>query len=223
MHDPHEREQSRSPRPSGHDERPADTGVIYGYITRLLSFAGQVYGRKDAAEQFSREVARITGNQVHLRLHNGESPTQAKKHSTPLPVVIPLIPPAGNSSLLFFRDFSRSSYAHLSLADVEHLTLLCGFIVSVFEVAAFIGEWLPGIDLPELDCLTRREQEILQLMGRGNDDKLIAQALSITSQTVTKHRHNIYAKLDVSRLSEALLIACKMYLSSLLRVCSPES
>ena len=45
--------------------------------------------------------------------------------------------------------------------------------------------------------LTRREEEILQLLVRGRDAAHVAEALCITTATARTHLRNIYAKLDV--------------------------
>jgi DNA-binding NarL/FixJ family response regulator len=56
---------------------------------------------------------------------------------------------------------------------------------------------------PGAPVLTRREREILGLVGRGLSNKEIAAALSIELPTVKNHVHNILEKLHVSRRSEA--------------------
>ena len=53
----------------------------------------------------------------------------------------------------------------------------------------------------ELDTLTPRETQILELLSTGNSSKEIAAALEISARTVGTHLHHIYAKLHVvSRL-----------------------
>ncbi len=51
------------------------------------------------------------------------------------------------------------------------------------------------------DTLTVREKEILKLIGEGNKNKEIAQALSISPNTVEKHRANIMEKLNLHSVS----------------------
>lgn len=52
-------------------------------------------------------------------------------------------------------------------------------------------------------ALTRREQQILDLIGEGMSNKEIGRALRICDTTVKNHVHNILAKLQVHRRGEA--------------------
>jgi DNA-binding NarL/FixJ family response regulator len=47
------------------------------------------------------------------------------------------------------------------------------------------------------DILTRREREIVKLVGEGFQNKAIADLLCISIKTVEKHRSNIMEKLDI--------------------------
>jgi len=60
----------------------------------------------------------------------------------------------------------------------------------------------PPSDTAE-DALTRREQEILELLCRGFANKEIAETLSISFETVRWHNRRIYHKLHVRSRSEA--------------------
>jgi DNA-binding NarL/FixJ family response regulator len=51
--------------------------------------------------------------------------------------------------------------------------------------------------------LSAREQEILQLMARGNSYKMIAAQAGISIHTVRNHIHKIYEKLQVNSATEA--------------------
>lgn len=53
--------------------------------------------------------------------------------------------------------------------------------------------------------LSRREQELLDLLVKGYRDKEIAEALSITFETVRSHLKNIYEKLHVHSRTEAVV------------------
>ena len=51
------------------------------------------------------------------------------------------------------------------------------------------------------DLLTRREKQVLKLVGEGYQNKEIADYLSISVKTVEKHRANIMEKLDLHNAS----------------------
>jgi two-component system, NarL family, nitrate/nitrite response regulator NarL len=54
--------------------------------------------------------------------------------------------------------------------------------------------------------LTRREQDVAQLVARGNRNKEIARMLDISEGTVKMHLHNLYDKLNVSSRTELAIM-----------------
>jgi len=59
---------------------------------------------------------------------------------------------------------------------------------------------------PDLETLTVREREIVELIGDGLSNKEIASGLSIEVTTVKNHVHNILEKLGVRRRGDAAAI-----------------
>ena len=55
-----------------------------------------------------------------------------------------------------------------------------------------------------LEMLSARENEILQLLAKGLLYKEIAEQLSISVSTVRQHIHHIYEKLHVQNRTEAI-------------------
>ena len=64
-----------------------------------------------------------------------------------------------------------------------------------------------AVPAANLDSLTRREREILALLGNGLSNKAIAAQLYLSVRTVEGHVANLYAKLGVHSRTEAALIA----------------
>lgn len=58
----------------------------------------------------------------------------------------------------------------------------------------------PSAPAPSL--LTRRERQVMELVGRGYTNREIADVLGITTQTVKSHLANIRAKLGLSNKTE---------------------
>ena len=56
----------------------------------------------------------------------------------------------------------------------------------------------------EIECLTRREREVLELLAQGLTNKEIAEALTITTNTVKRHLKAIFGKLEVRTRSAAV-------------------
>jgi DNA-binding NarL/FixJ family response regulator len=61
----------------------------------------------------------------------------------------------------------------------------------------------PAVATAETCGLTRRELEILRLVGEGHTNRQLAGMLWVTEQTVKFHLSNIYRKLQVSNRTEA--------------------
>jgi DNA-binding NarL/FixJ family response regulator len=57
---------------------------------------------------------------------------------------------------------------------------------------------------PDMENLTKREREMLDLLAKGYRYKEIADQLCISFETVRTHIHNIYEKLHVQSRTEAL-------------------
>ena len=62
----------------------------------------------------------------------------------------------------------------------------------------------PGEKVKSLELLTKLEAEILNFLAKGFLYKEIATELFISKETVKKHIHNIYNKLQVQTRTEAL-------------------
>lgn len=65
--------------------------------------------------------------------------------------------------------------------------------------------------------LTEREKEILELCAKGNRVKDVAQLLDISQYTVQSHIRNIYDKLDVKSVAEAVAKALSPESNELLK------
>jgi two-component system response regulator DevR len=86
---------------------------------------------------------------------------------------------------------------------------LASAVRQVFGSSVYFAGTRPGMAprptavRPETLDLTRREQEILQLVAEGHSNANLAKMLWVTEQTIKFHLSNIYRKLDVSNRTEA--------------------
>ncbi len=60
-----------------------------------------------------------------------------------------------------------------------------------------------------LVALTEREREVLQLTANGENMKMIADLLYITTDTVDKHSRNIVSKLQARNMKHAVAIGIR--------------
>lgn len=84
-------------------------------------------------------------------------------------------------------------------------------IESVFDGKAFVSQLIDQDALREFtfdDCeLTSREKEVLHLIAEGKTNGDIAEVLSISPHTVTRHRANLMKKLNVHNRVELVSVA----------------
>jgi len=59
------------------------------------------------------------------------------------------------------------------------------------------------------DALSGREIEVLRQLGTGNSNKMIADHLNLSEETVKAHMRNILSKLGANDRTHALAIALK--------------
>jgi DNA-binding NarL/FixJ family response regulator len=78
-------------------------------------------------------------------------------------------------------------------------------VLRFFQISPLLKEESPLVSNTEDYNLTRREQEILQYLIRGYRYKEIADIFFLSSETVRKHIHNIYRKLEVHTRAEAMI------------------
>ena len=71
-------------------------------------------------------------------------------------------------------------------------------------------ESVPATVAPEASPLTRREEEILQLIADGYSTSEVASRLFISGKTVKNHLASIYAKLDARDRTQAVLSAVRI-------------
>ena len=63
---------------------------------------------------------------------------------------------------------------------------------------------------PPMEQLTKREQEVLTLVGKGYTNKAIAVQLGISDRTVQGHLANIFTKLQAASRTEAVMRALSL-------------
>jgi DNA-binding NarL/FixJ family response regulator len=94
------------------------------------------------------------------------------------------------------RDELADAIRRTAEGDAVFSPKLAGFVLDAFRA----GEPL-GAD-PELDALTPREREVLQLIARGYLYKEIAARLSLSVKTVEAHVSSVLRKLQLSTRHE---------------------
>lgn len=105
-------------------------------------------------------------------------------------------------------DAGAMGYLLKSSIDVD----LVGAIRSVSEGKRFIGAGLRYVAQErddELNKLTAREKQVLQLIAQGKSNKEIASLLELSVNTVSVHRANLMEKMNIHRTAELVLFAIR--------------
>ena len=200
MHDQQKREQM----PSSHLSERGNTDAsvtIKDHLYHLYSMARELSGQTQGlGKRLSQEVASITQEQVQLILHSQEP----SKHAATFRVQY-----AGKvyGILSFTPHPPGPAHTGLSLEDVERLAGACAYILHTFEYYALLERQKQRYDLQKHVSLSRREKDVLELIGWGYNQEEMAKALGIEEGTITKHRQSIYTKLGVRSECDAIQFA----------------
>lgn len=104
---------------------------------------------------------------------------------------------------------------HSLILDIEYgvfdpkKSLLPNTQISEYQLSTLVELYGPQ-HVPKEHLLTKRELEVLQLIGKGLLNKEIAPMMNITERTVKWHASQVYEKLQVSSRVEAVVEARKM-------------
>ncbi len=120
---------------------------------------------------------------------------------------------------LVLTVFYPQNYSSLALSISTELILYTSFIIGIAELVSVVrkghaapppapsvvtdGE-LAIIRLAGKYNLSPREQAVLKLVMKGENNQKIAETLFIAEGTVKAHLHNIYQKLGISNRTELL-------------------
>ncbi len=105
-------------------------------------------------------------------------------------------------------DAGAKGYLLKSAIDVD----LVGAIRSVAQGKRYVGSGLKYVaheQQDELNRLTAREKQVLQLIAQGKSNKEIATLLDLSVNTVSVHRANLMEKMNIHRTAELVLFAIR--------------
>jgi len=148
---------------------------------------------------------------------DGLEATRQIKQSLPDTVIVVLTVRDDDEKLFQALKNGAQGYLLKDIPSKEMLAMLRGALkgeaaLSPALAARVLAEFrrlsTGGISAQEDDSgLTEREQQVLAWVAQGATDKEIAEALSISLNTVKTHMRNILAKLQVSSRREAAKVA----------------
>jgi DNA-binding NarL/FixJ family response regulator len=179
---------------------------------RLVGSAGALDGARDQFDALPRPPSVAL---VDIGLPEGAAATRVLRSGWPGVSIVALAVPETDEQVLQLAEAGVAGIVtrEATLAEVldavaaaarrEVLTSPGVSAVLLRRVAALAGDRSAGAG----PTLTRRERQIVGLIGRGLSNKEIAGALRIELPTVKNHVHHILEKLRVERRGEAVSVA----------------
>lgn len=149
---------------------------------------------------------------------NGLEATRRIKRELPAVTIVVLTVRDEEEKLFEAIKSGAQGYLLKNIRSAEMLELLRGSVRGeaaitpalagrMLEEFRRLGHRAPAAPEGDGVTLSRRELEVLSLVAEGSSDKMIAEALSLSLNTVKSHMRNILAKLHVSNRQEAALYA----------------
>jgi DNA-binding NarL/FixJ family response regulator len=162
---------------------------------------------KEAVQLFRQHIPDITLMDLRLPGMDGIDAMTSIVAQFPDAKVIVLTTFSGDTQILRALKAGARGYLLKELMRKELLdairTVQAGRKRIPPEIAAQIAEHASDT------TLTRREIEVLQLVACGNPNKLVADKLSVTEDTIKMHVKSILSKLGASDRTHAVTIAVK--------------
>jgi DNA-binding NarL/FixJ family response regulator len=161
----------------------------------------------EAIEQFRAHRPDVTLMDLQMPVMDGTDAILAIRQHSPEARIIVLTTYSGDAQVTRALKAGASGYLLKSMLRKE----LVETIRSVHgghkrippEIAAEMAQHYGD------DALTAREVEVLRLVAAGNANKMIADNLSISEETVKAHVRSVLAKLDANDRTHAVTIAVK--------------
>ena len=181
-------------------------GIAFALQTQEdLELVGEATSGEDAIRLFKELRPDITLMDLNLPGMDGVEAIEAIRKSSPRAKIIVLTTYSGDAMARRALNAGASGYILKHMLRID----LMRTIRSVFsgarsippEIAAGLVERMGTRDL------TEREIEVLRVLADGNSNKMIAEALHISEDTVKAHIKNILQKLDASDRTHAVTIA----------------
>jgi DNA-binding NarL/FixJ family response regulator len=162
---------------------------------------------RDAIEKFRAHRPDVTLMDLQMPLMNGSDAIQAIRSEFPEARIIVLTTYTGDAQADRAFKAGASGYLLKSMLRkelVETIRTVHGGRKKIApEIAAELAEHHAD------DALTEREIDVLQQVASGNANKIVADHLNISEETVKAHMRKILSKLGANDRTHAVAIAVK--------------
>src|SRR5258707_15832941 len=174
---------------------------------RDMQFVAEASNGREAIEQFRKHRPDISLMDLEMPDVNGIDATIAIRNEFPAAHIIILTTYAGDVRISRALKAGARGYLLKSLLRKELLDTIRAVHSGQKRIPADLATQVA--DHVADDTLTPREIEVLRAIAAGNANKLIADKLSITEETVKGHVKNILSKLGANDRTHAVTIGLK--------------
>jgi DNA-binding NarL/FixJ family response regulator len=162
---------------------------------------------REALEQFRKHRPNLTLMDLQMPDMDGIEAMVAIRSEFPEARIIVLTTYKGDVKILRALKAGARAFLLKGLLQKELLETIRAVHTGQRRIPAEVAAELADHTID--DALTTREIDVLRLIAGGNSNKLIADQLSITEETVKGYVKNILAKLVASDRTHAVTIALK--------------
>ena len=174
---------------------------------RDMQFVGEASNGREAIEQFRKHRPDVTLMDLQMPDMNGIDAMNAIRIEFPDARFVILTTYAGDVQISRALKAGARAYLLKSSLRKDLLDTIRAVHAGHKRIPADLA--LEVADHLADDSLTVREIEVLKLIASGNANKLVADRLSITEETVKGHVKNILSKLAANDRTHAVTIGLK--------------
>lgn len=191
------------------DDHPMLREGIVAVIDRQpdMRVVGEASDGAEAVARFSELHPDVTLMDLQMPGHSGFEAIEGIRGRSPGAPILVLTTYPGDSQALRALKAGANGYLLKSCIRKELTDAIRAVHAGRRPISAEIAQEIAQHALDER--LTEREISILRLVAEGHPNKQVAWRLQVSTDTVKAHLKNIFAKLDVSDRTQAVIIAAR--------------
>lgn len=191
------------------DDHPMLREGIVAVIERQadMTVVGEASDGVEAIARFSELNPDVTLMDLQMPGASGFAAIEGIRARAPRAPILVLTTYPGDSQALRALKAGANGYLLKSCIRRELIDAIRAVHAGRRPISAEIAQEIAAHALDER--LTDREVAILKLVAEGHPNKQVAWRLQVSTDTVKAHLKNIFAKLDVSDRTQAVIIAAR--------------
>jgi two-component system invasion response regulator UvrY len=174
-----------------------------------LEIVGEAGSAEETLAMIQRDKPDVLLLNTAMPDHSGFDVLVEIRHIETGPLVVVLAPHSDASYAARALAKGAHGYVSMSAEPNELVDAIRAVHGGEQVIPAGVGELLAGGDGHPASALTAREQQVMELLGRGFTNHEIAEHLNISIKTVDTHRGHVLKKLGLRNNSQLTRFAVK--------------